>query len=125
MVDAGSRRTLAWRADERFLMCSTFQTLAVAKVLARIEAGRERLERRIACGQKDLLDYAPVTRAHGAQGSLSVGELFAAAIQVSGNTAANLLMKSFGGPEAVTAFARGPAAGGAARGGALPRAWAG
>lgn len=116
MVDAGSGRTLAWRAAERFLMCSTFKTLAVAKVLARIEAGRERLERRIAYGQKDLLDYAPVTRAHVAQGSLSVGELCAAAIQVSDNTA-NLLMKSFGDPEAVTAFARGLAAGGAARGG--------
>jgi beta-lactamase class A len=106
VLDTGSGRSLAWRADERFLMCSTFKTLAVARVLSRVEAGGERLDRRIGYGAADLLDYAPVARAHAARGWLSVGELCAAAIQVSDNTAANLLMRSFGGPAEVTRYAR-------------------
>ncbi len=32
------------RADERFPMCSTFKLLAAAAILARVDAGRERLD---------------------------------------------------------------------------------
>jgi beta-lactamase class A len=106
VLDTGSGRSLAWRADERFLMCSTFKTLVVGRVLSRVEAGRERLERHLSYGDADLLDYAPAARANVARGWLSVGEMCAAAIQVSDNTAANLLMKSFGGPAEVTRYAR-------------------
>jgi beta-lactamase class A len=105
-LDTGSARRLAHRADERFLMCSTFKLIVAAAVLTRIEAGRERLDRRIAYGPADLLDYAPVTRAHLAEGAMSVEALVAAAMEVSDNTAANLLLASVGGPGAVTAFAR-------------------
>ncbi len=37
-IDTGSGRTLAYRADERFLMCSTFKGLLAAQVLARVDA---------------------------------------------------------------------------------------
>ena len=40
-VDTGTGRTLAHRADERFLMCSTFKGLLAALVLARVDAGLE------------------------------------------------------------------------------------
>ena len=66
--DTGSDHTSGYREDERFLMCSTFKTIAVADVLARSAAGRDRLDKRIAYGEKDLLDYAPVTRAHLKEG---------------------------------------------------------
>jgi beta-lactamase class A len=105
--DTGSGRSIAWRADERFLMCSTFKTLAVAALLARVDRGREQLGRRIAYGQADLLDYAPVTRAHVAEGAMSVEALCAAAIEMSDNTAANLLLATIGGPAGVTHYARG------------------
>jgi beta-lactamase class A len=105
-VDTGSGRTLAHRADERFLMCSTFKTLAVAAVLARVDAGRETLARRVSYGQADLLGYAPVARAHLAEGGLPVETLCQAAIEASDNTAANLLLASLGGPAAVTRYAR-------------------
>jgi beta-lactamase class A len=39
-VDTGSGRTLAYRADERFLMCSTFKGLLAALILARADAGQ-------------------------------------------------------------------------------------
>jgi beta-lactamase class A len=105
-LDTGSGRSLAWRADERFLMCSTFKALLVAAILAEVDAGRERLERRIAFGPADLFDYAPVARARLGEGALSVEALCQATVEVSDNTAATLLLKSLGGPEAYTRYVR-------------------
>lgn len=107
ILDTGSGARLRLHGDQRFLMCSTFKLVAVAAVLARVDAGQERLDRRIVIAPKDLLAYAPVTsRRVGAPG-MSVAELCAAAITVSDNTAANLLLASMGGPAAVTRFVRG------------------
>lgn len=105
-VDTGSGRTLAYRADERFLMCSTFKGILAAQVLSRVDAGKESLERQVRYTGKDLIFTSPVTRANVAQGAMSVGELCRAAIEVSDNTAAILLMRSAGGPEALTRFVR-------------------
>ncbi len=106
-IDLGSGRTLTLRADERFLMCSTFKVLLAAAVLARVEAQQERLDRMVAYSEKDLLGHAPVTRAHVAEGRLSVETLCAAAVQESDNTAANLLLASLEGPAGVTRYVRG------------------
>jgi len=104
-VDTGSGRRLAWRADERFAMCSTFKFLLAAAVLRRVDAGVERLDRVVRYGPADLLEYAPTARAHVAEGGLSVAALCEAAVELSDNTAANLLLASIGGPRAVTRFA--------------------
>jgi beta-lactamase class A len=58
--DTGTGATLEHRADERFPMCSTFKLLAAAATLKRVDDGAERLDRTIAFGPSDLLDYAPV-----------------------------------------------------------------
>jgi beta-lactamase class A len=106
ILDTGSDRWLTHRANERFPMCSTFKALAVAAVLARVDAGRERLDRWVRFGRADLLPYAPITTARICQGGMTLGDLCAAAAAVSDNTAANLLVASLGGPGAVTAYAR-------------------
>lgn len=93
------------RLDERFAMCSTFKALAAALVLARVDAGQERLDRRVPIAQADLLEWAPEARRH-AGASMSVAELCEAAVTVSDNTAANLLLASLGGPAGLTAFLR-------------------
>ncbi|HTW36655.1 MAG TPA: class A beta-lactamase [Rhizomicrobium sp.] len=105
-LDTGSKRRLAWRADERFPMCSTFKTLLVSDLLARVDRHAERLDRRIAFGPADLLDFAPVTRAHVNEGGMTLGALAAAAASYSDNTAANLLLAHLGGPAGVTAYVR-------------------
>jgi beta-lactamase class A len=105
-LDTGGGRALAYRADARFPMCSTFKLLLAAFVLSRIDAGRERLDRRVAYGAADLLDYAPTARAHLAEGAMTVADLCAAAVQLSDNTAANLLLRETGGPAALTAWLR-------------------
>ncbi len=99
-------RRLAHRADERFLMCSMFKLPLVAAVLARVDAGQLKLTDHLPFSAKDLPGYAPVTQAHLRQGSLSVRQLCAAAMEMSDNGAANLLLARLGGPSAVTEFAR-------------------
>ncbi len=105
-LDVASGRRLAWRAGERFRMCSTFKLMAAAAVLARIDRGRERGERMIRFGRADLLSHAPVARAHVGEGALPLLTLCQAAVEVSDNTAANLILAELGGPGAVTAFVR-------------------
>lgn len=105
-IDTGSGGQIAHRANERFPMCSTFKLLAVGAVLARVDARNEDLNRRVGYGDADILAYAPVTKAHLDTGSMTIGELCAAAIEWSDNTAANLLLHSLLGPAGVTKFAR-------------------
>lgn len=106
ILDTGSGRRAGLREDERFLMCSTFKVLAVAAVLARVDGGRERLDRRIVFDRDVLLGHAPVTRLRTGAPGMTVEELCAATITVSDNTAANLLLAALGGPQAVTGFVR-------------------
>jgi beta-lactamase class A len=105
VLDTGSGALAGHRIDERFPMCSTFKTLAVAAVLTRVDAGKEQLARRIAVEQKDILSYAPITKQHIGQ-DMTVAELCEAAVTISDNTAANLLLASLGGPSAITTYAR-------------------
>jgi beta-lactamase class A len=100
--DTGRQVQVSYRGDERFPMCSTFKVLAVSTILARDPA---LLAKRIRYTKDDLVPYAPVTEQHLADG-MTNAELCAAAVQVSDNAAANLLMKQVGGPAGVTAFAR-------------------
>jgi beta-lactamase class A len=86
-------------------MCSTFKLLAAAAILGRVDAGKERLDRRIAYAKSDLVTYSPVTEKHVDSG-MTLAALCEAAITVSDNTAANLLLAGLGRPDGVTAFAR-------------------
>ncbi len=103
--DTGSGAQLAYRADERFPMCSTFKIMAAAAILARSTQDAGLPERRIRYTKAELVSYSPVTEHHLADG-MTVAALCAAAIQYSDNTAANLLMQLLGGPAGVTAYAR-------------------
>ena len=105
-LDVASGRRLAWRADERFPMCSTFKAMAVAAVLKRVDAGQEQLDRFVRYAEADLLSYAPVTRAHVSQGGMKLANLCASAVELSDNTAANLILASLGGPAGWTRFVR-------------------
>jgi beta-lactamase class A len=104
-----NKKRVAYRAGERFPMCSTFKVPLVAAVLQRVDRKEEDLAREISYGASDIEVYAPVARAHLSQGRLSIGELCRAAITLSDNTAANLLLRTIGGPVGLTAFFRAPA----------------
>ncbi len=104
--ELGSHRTVSHRRDERFPMCSTFKALLVGAVLEKVDHGALALDRRIPYGETDLLEYAPATRAHLAEGGMSLRDLCAAAVELSDNTAANLLFKVVDGPAGLTARLR-------------------
>ncbi len=106
VLDTGTSASIAHRADERFPMCSTFKLLAAGAALKRVGEGVEHLDRTIAYGPGDLLDYAPVAKAHAAEGAMTLADLCAAAIDWSDNTAANLVLQAIGGPPGFTQFAR-------------------
>ena len=106
-IDLSTNRRVEYRADERFIMCSTFKVLAVAAVLKRVDENKEKLDRFVPYTEAQLLTYAPVTREHVKEGGMTLEALCAAAIEMSDNTAANLVLESIGGPQKVTEFARG------------------
>jgi beta-lactamase class A len=97
---------LTWRADERFVMCSTFKASLAACVLARVDRGEEQLASMIPYGNADLLEYAPVAKQNLSAGAMSVTEMCKAIVELSDNTCANLLLARIGGPAALTAFWR-------------------
>jgi beta-lactamase class A len=68
--------------------------------------GEEQLDRRIALAAADLVTHSPVTEKHVGPQGMTLAELCEAALTVSDNTAANALLASFGGPLALTSYAR-------------------
>lgn len=104
--DTGADLRIGLNSNARFPLCSTFKLLLVAAVLARVDGGRERLERRLRFGAEHLVAYSPVTERRTGEPGMSIAQLCEAAMTWSDNTAANLLLAILGGPAAITAFAR-------------------
>jgi beta-lactamase class A len=106
VFDIATGNRMAYRADERFPMCSTFKLFAVAAVLHNVDVGMERLDRWMPYSASDLLDHAPIARGRVDAGGMSISDLCAAAIEFGDNTAANLLLTAIGGPSGATSYVR-------------------
>lgn len=106
VLDLADGRVRGQRLDERFPMCSTFKWLLAAAVLHRVDAGQERLDRRIVVRQEDLVSHAPVTSRHLGGTGMTIAQLCEAAVTESDNPASNLLLRTVGGPEGLTRYAR-------------------
>lgn len=105
VADPTSGRSFGWRAHERFTHCSSFKLSLAAMVLARADNGQVNLNEILHWSKEDMLSVSPVTSMHVDKG-LPVRELARATLVTSDNTAANVLLRRFGGPEAVTRFWR-------------------
>ena len=105
-LDTGSGKHISWRADERFVMCSTFKLSLAAAILAKADRGAEKLDRLVRYGADVPIGVSPATRKNIARG-MTVAELCAAAVIYSDNGAANTLLAALGGPAAMTAYWRG------------------
>ena len=104
-LDTGNGRRAGHRQDERFPMTSTFKLLAAGAVLARADAGRDSMERRVRFTGEDLVTYSPVTEKHVGSG-MTLAEVCEATMVTSDNTAGNLLLGVLGGPAGLTAYVR-------------------
>lgn len=106
LLDTGTGLRFAYRGEERFPMCSTFKFLLAAAILTKVQTGKESLTRKLRVKAADILDHSPVARKHVGD-QAAIGELCEGAIIYSDNTAANLLLRTIGGPKGFTRFLRG------------------
>ncbi|HEX8191744.1 MAG TPA: class A beta-lactamase [Allosphingosinicella sp.] len=90
----------------RYAMASTFKLPLAAAVLEAAEEGRLRLSDALPFEAGEPLPNSPAIIENRAAGALSVEALAAAIVRLSDNSAANLLLRRIGGPEALTRFAR-------------------
>jgi beta-lactamase class A len=106
-INIATNARIQYRAEERFPFCSTGKVIVVAAILKESERNAHLLQKQITYGEKEVgkSGYAPITQQHLSNG-MSVNELCQAAIEYSDNTAMNLLVKTVGGPKAVTAYVR-------------------
>lgn len=106
LMNVTTGAVVSHRGDERFLFNSTGKCFIAAAVLARVDEGRETLDRRIVIEEGDLVGWTPITEKRLGEPGFTVAELCQAAVAWSDNAAANALIESVGGPEAITAFLR-------------------
>ena len=105
VLDTATGQVQGHRLGERFAMCSTFKAPLTACVLARVDAGRDRLDRPITIRRQDILFWSPVVETKVGQ-AMTIAELCAATMTISDNAAANLLLDTVGGPAGLTAWLR-------------------
>ncbi len=105
LIDTADNSQVLYRADERFAMCSTSKVMAAAAVLKQSETDKALLNQHVEIKKSDLVNYNPIAEKH-VNGTMTLAELGAAALQYSDNTAMNKLIAHLGGPDKVTAFAR-------------------
>lgn len=105
VLDPATGTGFGWRQDERFAHASSFKMSLAAMLLARADSGEIDLAEVLRWSKDDLLPVSPVTKANVDTG-LSVRELARATLVTSDNTAANVLLRRFGGPSRLTAFWR-------------------
>ena len=97
VLDTNDNSEIAYNADQRFAYCSTHKVLSVGALLQR-KSLDELGERRIYSAE-EILPYSAITKAHVADG-LTLAEICEAALRVSDNTAANLVIAELGGIDA-------------------------
>lgn len=103
-LDTGSGRTVAFQADQRFAFCSTIKALAAGELLRRDSDAQ--LGQTVTYQASDLVDYSPVTSQHVKDG-MSLTAVMTAAVEVSDNTALNLMLNQLGGPAGLQSALRG------------------
>lgn len=105
VLDSGTGAALAYRADERFPMASTFKGLACGALLQAHPLSTGYFDQVIRYTAADLVVNSPETGKHLDTG-MTVTALCDAAITLSDNTAGNMVLRLLGGPAGFTAFLR-------------------
>ncbi|MDR3656765.1 MAG: class A beta-lactamase [Mycobacterium sp.] len=104
-IDLASSATVEHRADERRSMCSTFKGYAAGRILQLSDAGKVDLAAAVPITAGDMVAHSPVLSPAVGM-SMSLRDICAAALSQSDNAAGNIMLRTIGGPSAVTDFAR-------------------
>ncbi|WP_395354485.1 CARB family carbenicillin-hydrolyzing class A beta-lactamase [Vibrio sp. D3] len=94
-----------YRGDERFPLMSTFKTLACATMLSDMDSGKLSKNATAKVDERSIVVWSPVMDKLAGQNT-RVEHACEAAMLMSDNTAANLVLNEIGGPKAVTMFLR-------------------
>jgi beta-lactamase class A len=105
VTNPATDETWSHRGGERFPIASTFKAYSCGHLLSLVDKGQADLRERVRVQANDILSYAPVTT-NRVGGHMTLSELCEATTSMSDNTAANLILRHTGGPEALTRFMR-------------------
>ncbi|MGY0504075.1 class A beta-lactamase [Luteimonas sp. e5] len=106
LTDHHGNLLYGYRADERFAMCSTFKLPLAALAMHAADIGELDANEQLHYTESEIDQYAPAAKRYLATGFMTVREANLASLQLSDNTAANLLLARLGGPGSVTKFFR-------------------
>ena len=102
-INTGTGQSVTYQADDRFAFCSTIKAFAASVLLQRDTD--QQLSQVIPYSKSDLVDYSPVTSEHVGTG-MTLSAIMAAALDISDNTALNLMLGQIGGPAALQSALR-------------------
>ncbi|AWW75813.1 class A beta-lactamase [Erythrobacter sp. KY5] len=103
LFDVSTGHSVGINRDRKFGHCSSFKLSLAAMVLASDSLGIVDAARRVMWSEDDLMFVSPFTTQRLTQGA-TLHELAEATQKYSDNTAANILLREYGGPQALTAF---------------------
>ena len=110
VLDTASGKSTGHRQDELFGMCSTFKLALAAAVLQAGQRGTANPEKMLSFSKADIVANSPAATANldagTDMGGMTMLAMAEAVQKTSDNTAANLLIREFGGPKAVTRIFR-------------------
>ena len=92
-----------YNGDSRFPLMSTFKTLACAKLLHDVETAKLSIDRSVKIEEQDLIAWSPITEKLVGE-SFSLKQACTAAMVMSDNTAANIVLDGISGPSELTLF---------------------
>ncbi|RDJ20743.1 serine hydrolase [Bosea caraganae] len=108
LIDLKDRKTWSHRGKEPFPFQSVFKLPLAVAVLQAVEAGKFKLDQSITVTRKDLsLYHSPLAKAFkGESNGYPLRDLLTRATGDSDNSAADLLLRLVGGPQALTKVLR-------------------
>lgn len=110
VLDTASGKSTGHRHDELFGMCSTFKLALAAAVLQAGQRGTANPEKMLSFSKADIVANSPAATANldagTDMGGMTMLAMAEAVQKTSDNTAADLLIREFGGPKAVTRIFR-------------------
>ncbi|MFT5722443.1 MAG: beta-lactamase class A [Motiliproteus sp.] len=92
-----------YNGDYRFPLMSTFKTLACAKLLSDVEKGKQSFDASVMIVKNTLVPWSPITEKHVDE-KFSLKQACSAAMIMSDNTAANIVLDGINGPAELTRF---------------------
>lgn len=105
VLDTQTDKLWSYHGDQRFPLMSTFKTLACANLLSDVEAGKQSFDKATEIKKDELITWSPVTEKHVGK-PFTLKQACDAAMIMSDNTAANIVLDGIEGPAGLTAFLR-------------------